>query len=1152
MLYSRANTGEYTPEFEAFLRRIPQRKFNTKAEWIDKVILPMGVFDADRIHNPVVVPVKTSYNTVNYTGVRLAPWRKDWFDQLQRGVGEMMGVRNYAQVDLRDVHGKSLRDMTMSELRNVREARVYNGADQVLVANPPEPPVSISPIKEQTLRRIVHTIQTDVESLVGDTLKGTKTYPDLADRLRMTNVPEKVKGGALEQAIRDYLGEIIDDDFIASYADSEYAHNVAPNHVVDDLTYLLMRGILASVSTSTDEVENCMAIYNNANGLLGFGPKQSGGARSKPTQIDEFRVYQQIGNHGVFQHNMRPDMMVVMKHGYPERKHHSMRCSNYAHKHHRQHPHLGPHHHVTGHVHHKRKVVSESHNTKPLTLHPYSHPVHNSPFWWYGDYPHAYYTKGAGAEYRDRHTSSQFFNSGGDARVAAQAMHKPYRGDERKVMEAFYKYAGYAPCPTKSLLDKLAAEDQAPAAVTEEMAIGEQAEAIGKKPFAYGLRLKYLRYRLKRAEQKGDEDKAQKYRDLIEKLKDQRKDSDAAISVDALVRIAAEEALEEGGSAIPEAYAAIAYYFTPIACDMCDKYMLEKKIRDSESKRRAAHVTGDDARARKFAERKDKLQRKYKARTGATLMSVGAALKTSAQMANADRMRAVAEVLTNRAELFDALCKPQMTADGKSVAHVGHQVTQVAIDALCRFALKEGTGIAEQFLDDMVTVDNASNVEAQSFWMNVRTAAEPYLRGDLVPVELGIEEAMAIEGRYAGTKRAARALHKAFDSDDTADAASAITEDDALLAYLNEKLQQGSLSPAEERKVLRIVTRLNKTMARGSARRNRSAFYAARRRQRQAGRSDKARDRYFSSTGSTGSVNAEAVAAAALPDSDEELLDEMGEPIGVIIDSRRAMSRLEKVLKPEDFAALQELDTDAAANQFLTELDYDGEAEAVILDYTTKYNKRMAREEKRRRRGYRAAGRAAKSRARSDKKAATWKQKLRELNQRNSATAMGNALPTGDHFSDEPELPLAPEDEYVDTFGGYEYTEDRGSTLYPSRNDQQMRWLLEQERQARRDGDSAAAEGYAKEYEQLRRGAMRDIRNGGAPIFSPMTKDAPSMVVDKPPRMVADAPKTPKTAGEEAGATLKVGNKTLKLPPGFKTYAQIKAEMEEAKRSQSQ
>ena len=120
--------SEFTQEFQRFLRRVPKRRFATQGDWLNHVVHPMGIYEQSRQLRPIVLPVRTTIKRGNFTGVRVTPWRSDWWQTTQKGVAQMMGIRDYRAVDLRDIYGNTLRDMNPQQLAAVDEVEVLGGA----------------------------------------------------------------------------------------------------------------------------------------------------------------------------------------------------------------------------------------------------------------------------------------------------------------------------------------------------------------------------------------------------------------------------------------------------------------------------------------------------------------------------------------------------------------------------------------------------------------------------------------------------------------------------------------------------------------------------------------------------------------------------------------------------------------------------------------------------------------------------------------------------------------------------------------------------------------------------------------------------------------------------------------------------------------
>jgi hypothetical protein len=445
--------AEFTHEFQRFLRRVPKRRFATQGDWLNHVVHPMGVYEKSRQLRPIVLPVRTTIQRGNFTGVRVAPWRSDWWQTTQKGVAQMMGIADYRRVDLRDIYGNTLQDMTPQQLAAVDEVEVFDGDDQQLVLNAPVPHASVHPLKDRMLNEWWDKQSDDISAVAAAVLAGTKSQEQLAARLQVENAAEGTPSGELESAIRSHLADNINNKFVQDYAENELAASQTAEDLVRSIGRVAMAGIRYSVLNSEQDVRRCLSKYKSGTDF--FASDQVGASAADAMPVNENDIYQRIASYGLNFGNLPRNVVVIMKHGdkhgHGNGKHHNDACFS---KHHKHHKHHGRHHHPHGHPHKSRtssgvkktvEVTRWSHQ-RPAHPMPYGHPSRDMFAYHHGGPVHHYYKQGAGAHHHER--TKIVMMRGGKPLTA-------YRGDYDKALNQYHVYSGRAPVPSPDMLREI-------------------------------------------------------------------------------------------------------------------------------------------------------------------------------------------------------------------------------------------------------------------------------------------------------------------------------------------------------------------------------------------------------------------------------------------------------------------------------------------------------------------------------------------------------------------------------------------------------------------------------------------------------------------------------------------------------------------------
>ena len=426
--------ASYTSEFREHLKRLPKRRYASEAQWVEHEVTPTGLFDKTRMYKPLILPVRTTQKRGNFTAIRVTPWRQGWWEVVQKGMAETLGLRDYRRVDLRDIYGNSLRSMPVEEMARVNEVEVFDDQDQILVRNAPVPAGAIHPLKDDILEQFWGDTSNELASVTAEVLQGTPTKQELIEKLSVEDHARGTPAGALEKAFRKTLAKDVNAAFVHDFAENDESASLAPEELIKDVARMAMAGVRSSMAHSSSIVDNCLGNHYVGDDLFA-APGSNGAAK-----IDEFREYKRIGHYGLNYGNLGRNVVYVIRHGDPHRRHHRM------------HPHLGPHHHPLSHAHHVHKTTTTtttSHRKvlRPVVLRPFARPSRNMPHWWYQAGPHKFYTSGGGAHHHERTVVTKVYKSPVNGQVP-----NAYRGDEKRAVDNYHRFAGRAPCPTPSFM----------------------------------------------------------------------------------------------------------------------------------------------------------------------------------------------------------------------------------------------------------------------------------------------------------------------------------------------------------------------------------------------------------------------------------------------------------------------------------------------------------------------------------------------------------------------------------------------------------------------------------------------------------------------------------------------------------------------------
>lgn len=386
---------------------------STLEEWHEAVGKDLHLVADSQVYDPIFVRVALSANAPP-TEIALRPWVNGWYEAAQKGIAEMLGIRDPRNLELVDDFEDNIATWDVDRLASYRDAFRALYKDNVVHAlNPPSRIAdSLHPARDCLLDNWWEETSRKVANAIAAKLTGTAGVTQLSELCAFD--------GPVESEIRSVLTEAIDQRFIDSHALTDEAKAVSPDQLVKDLSGAILTALRMSIRENQELVSDCMASHIG-DSIFSDGPKAS--------VQDEMGQYLNIAGHALG-YPAGNDLLIIITDGKNKKKKRKGR---------------------------RRGQGVTVHNvTKTTRYDPffYGHPYRDHPSWWYGTpmYPghrhhHHYYRRGPSVVTQD----------------TTVVQPHAYRGDNKQVVKLYHSFAGRPPAPTVAFLKK--------AGLTEEEAV---------------------------------------------------------------------------------------------------------------------------------------------------------------------------------------------------------------------------------------------------------------------------------------------------------------------------------------------------------------------------------------------------------------------------------------------------------------------------------------------------------------------------------------------------------------------------------------------------------------------------------------------------------------------------------------------------------